>query len=154
MISTVFKSYIAPMLRRPPRFQIAALCHRKGQDGPEVLLITSRDTHRWILPKGWPMYDTDAGGAAVQEAWEEAGVEIREGDRSRRIGRYRYDKVLEGGLPVATDVDVYAVEVRRLHDSYPEVGQRERRWVSPLAAAEMVDEDELKDLLRNLPDLL
>ena len=75
-----------------------------------------RETKRWIIPKGWPMHGTDAAGTALQEAWEEAGVKSEAG-RPARIGRYRYDKVLDGGLPVATDVDVYAVSVEKLLDS-------------------------------------
>nr|WP_274705713.1 NUDIX hydrolase [Salipiger pentaromativorans] len=140
------------MLKRPPRFQVAALCHRPGETGPEVLLITSRTTRRWILPKGWPIYGTDAGGTALQEAWEEAGVKPR-GGRPVRIGRYRYDKVLTGGLPVETDVDVYAIEVEKLYESFPEAGERQRRWMTPEDAAELVDEEQLRTLLRALPDL-
>lgn len=153
MLARLWKSYIAPMLRRPPRVQIAALCHRTGEAGPEVLMITSRETKRWIIPKGWPMHGTDAAGTALQEAWEEAGVKA-ETRRPARIGRYRYDKVLDGGLPVATDVDVYAVAVEKLLDSYPEMDERERHWMTPEEAAERVDEEQLSELLRDLPSLL
>lgn len=152
MLRSVWKSYIAPILKRPPRFQVAALCYRHGEAGPEILLITSRETKRWVLPKGWPMQGTDAGGTALEEAWEEAGVKPR-GAAPRRIGRYRYDKVLDGGLPMATDVDVYAIEVEKLYDQFPEVDERERRWMSPDDAADAVLEDDLKALLRDLPDL-
>lgn len=153
MLARVWKSYIAPMLRRPPRVQIAALCHRAGETGPEVLMITSRETKRWIIPKGWPMHGTDAAGTALQEAWEEAGVKSEAG-RPARIGRYRYDKVLDGGLPVATDVDVYAISVEKLLDSFPEMDERERHWMTPEEAAERVDEEQLSELLRDLPALL
>ncbi len=152
MLASVWKSYIAPMLRRPPRVQIGALCHRPGDAGPEILLITSRTTKRWIIPKGWPMHGTDAAGTALQEAWEEAGVKAR-GARPVRIGRYRYDKVLDGGLPVPTDVEVYAIAVDKLLDSFPEMHERERHWMAPGRAAELVDESELAELLRNLPSL-
>ena len=118
MLRSIWKSYIAPILKRPPRFQVAALCYRHGEAGLEILLITSRETKRWVLPKGWPMQGTDAGGTALEEAWEEAGVKPR-GAAPRRIGRYRYDKVLDGGLPMATDVDVYAIEVEKLYDQFP-----------------------------------
>ncbi len=140
------------MLRRPAGFQVAALCHRIGPGGVEVLLITSRETRRWILPKGWPMSGTDAGGTALQEAWEEAGVKPR-GGRPVKIGAYRYDKVLDGGLPSPTDVDVYAIAVDKLYDSYPEAGQRTRRWMPPDEAAGLVAEPQLAALLRALPDL-
>ncbi|KGM48675.1 NUDIX hydrolase [Pseudooceanicola atlanticus] len=150
MFAKIWTDYIAPLLGRPPRFQAAALCYRYGDAGLEVLLITSRTTKRWILPKGWPKPGTDAGGTALEEAWEEAGIKPR-GGRPRKIGRYRYDKVLSGGLPAATDVDVYAINVEKLYDDFPEVGQRDRRWFTPQEAAELVDEETLRDLLLTLP---
>ncbi|KAA8606685.1 NUDIX hydrolase [Salipiger aestuarii] len=152
MLFRLWKSYVAPMLRRPAGFQVAALCHRHGPGGIEVLMITSRETQRWILPKGWPMYGTDGGGTALQEAWEEAGVKPR-GGKPLKICSYRYDKVLDGGLPLPTDVDVYAIAVEKLYDSFPEAGQRTRRWMSPEAAAAIVAEPQLAALLRALPDL-
>ena len=76
-LRSVWSDYLQPMLKRPDRVQFAALCYDK--DGPDrkILLITSRGTGRWILPKGWPIDGLDSPGAALQEAWEEAGV--REG---------------------------------------------------------------------------
>ena len=47
---------VLPLLRRPERMQVSALCHRRDASGKtEILLITSRGTGRWILPKGWPI---------------------------------------------------------------------------------------------------
>ncbi|KAA9010624.1 NUDIX hydrolase [Histidinibacterium aquaticum] len=153
MFKTVWQDFVAPLLRRPARFQVAALCYRHGETGPEVLLITSLHTHRWILPKGWPKRGFDGGGVAAEEAWEEAGV--RASSRPpRRIGRYRYTKRLRGDVPVGTEVDVYAIEVGALRDSYPEEGRRQRRWMTPDGAAEAVDEPDLSALLRRTPDLL
>ncbi len=153
MFARIWNDFIAPMLGRPPRVQIAALCHRGRGAGLEVLLITSRTTRRWIIPKGWPVHGTDAAGTALHEAWEEAGVRHR-GDTPPRIGRYRYDKILAGGLPVATDVDVYAIEVEALLDDFPEVRDRERRWMRPQEAARLVGEEQLRDMLLELPSLL
>ncbi|MBE9637294.1 NUDIX hydrolase [Salipiger mangrovisoli] len=154
MFSRLWNNYLAPLLGRPARVQIAALCHRSVDDLPEVLLITS--THhakRWILPKGWPMSGTDGAGTALQEAWEEAGVKHR-GERPIRIGQYRYKKIVNGRLPVTTDVDVYAVEVEKLLDSFPDMQMRERKWMAPAAAADAVDEDQLKAILADFPALL
>ncbi|MGC9419131.1 MAG: NUDIX hydrolase [Rhodovulum sp.] len=150
MLKQVWKTLILPLLGRPSRFQVAALCYRKTEAAPEILLITSRDTHRWILPKGWPKAGYDASGTAAEEAWEEAGVKPRRVS-SAPIGQYRYDKRLKGGVPVATDVNVFAIEVEALDDRFPEMAERERRWMSPAEAAEAVDEPALKALLRNLP---
>ena len=72
----------------------------------------------------------------------------------RRVGRYSYRKRLKGGLPVPTDVDVFAIEIAKLYDSYPEAGQRERRWVTPAEASQMVDEPDLKALLADAEALV
>lgn len=151
MLKGLWQAVVWPMLRRPSLFQVAALCYRKTPSGPEILMITSRDTGRWILPKGWPKKGFDAGGTVLEEAWEEAGVKPS-GGPPQRIGHYRYYKRLKGGLPVTTDVDVYAIEIDKLYDRYPEVAERQRRWMTPQQAAEAVDEPDLKDLLRALPD--
>ncbi|MBT9382393.1 NUDIX hydrolase [Pseudooceanicola sp. CBS1P-1] len=145
--------FLAPLMRRPARYQVSALCYRFTADGtPEILLVTSRDTGRWILPKGWPKNGRSGGGTAIEEAWEEAGVKPAPRD-PLKIGRYRYKKRLTGGLPVETVVDVYAIEVIRLFDEFPEMDERERHWKLPLDAAELVNEPDLKILLRNLPQL-
>ena len=58
-----------------PLPQVAALpVRRKGDGDIEVLLITSRKTNRWIIPKGWPMKGKKRHEAAAQEALEEAGI--------------------------------------------------------------------------------
>jgi len=149
MLVKFWETVLLPLLWRPTRFQVAALCYRKTAGKLEILLITSRDTGRWILPKGWPKAGFDASGVAAEEAWEEAGVKSRK-RRPERIGSYRYDKHLKGGVPVKTDVDVFAIEVEKLYDTYPEMAERNRKWVSPAEAAEAVDEPDLKDLLMNL----
>ncbi len=63
-----------PLLRRPKRLQMAAMCHRGQGDSKEYLLVTSRDTARWIIPKGWPIRGLKSNETALREAWEEAGV--------------------------------------------------------------------------------
>lgn len=129
--------------------QVAALCCKKGKSGLKILLITSRDTGRWILPKGWPMDDLSDPQAALQEAWEEAGVKKARIKR-KPIGHYDYNKILAGGVPLPVRAQVYRVNVTALADKYPEVDERTRRWVTPKEAAEMVDEPDLKALLRKL----
>ena len=72
-IGAVLRDVVGPMFRRPRSLQVAALCHRRTKAGQkEVLLVTSRGTGRWILPKGWPMRGKSDAQAAAQEAWEEA----------------------------------------------------------------------------------
>ncbi|MEX5729968.1 8-oxo-dGTP pyrophosphatase MutT (NUDIX family) [Rhodovulum iodosum] len=150
MLKTLWNNTLSPLLRRPARFQVAALCFRKGDRDPEILMITSRDTGRWILPKGWLKPGFDAKGSACEEAWEEAGVRSK-GAAPRKIGHYRYDKRLKGGVPVVTEVDVYAIEVDNLDETFPEMSVRTRQWMSPQEAAAAVAEPDLKELLENLP---
>ncbi|WP_136684228.1 NUDIX hydrolase [Falsirhodobacter xinxiangensis] len=153
MLRRIWTDFIAPILRRPSQYQVAALCWRKAGDEVEVLLITSRETKRWVLPKGWPMPDRDGGATAMQEAWEEAGIR-RDGSQPVLVGRYSYHKRLEGDVPVHTLVDVYAIHVPGLEDVFPEAGQRERKWFSFADAARLVQEAELASLLRRGPDLI
>lgn len=147
LISAIWTQALQPMLRRPPRRQVAALCWREGERGLEVLLISSRGTGRWILPKGWPMRGKDLPGAALQEAWEEAGALFVEGP-AVPVGRFDSVKVSDSGLPEPSEVRVFAAEVRALADDYPEKGQRRRRWASPAEAAELVEEAGLAELIR------
>lgn len=126
--------------------QFAALPWRLGADGAvEVLLITSRETRRWVIPKGWPMKGLKPHQAAAREAWEEAGVEGRIG--SRRIGAFDYDKRLSSGALQPVRVEVYPLKVAVIHDNWPEAAQRARAWVPPSEAADRVDEPGLARIL-------
>ncbi|WP_366942998.1 NUDIX hydrolase [Vannielia sp.] len=130
---------------------MAALCYRDGEAGPEVLLITSRGTGRWIIPKGWPMAGKSGSGAALEEAWEEAGV--RRGRVNHdAIGSYTYDKRFNGGYAAQVETLVYAVEVEQMCKTFPEAHERTRRWVRPDEAANLVDEPDLKEILCDFED--
>ncbi|SMP25255.1 NUDIX hydrolase [Shimia sagamensis] len=148
-LKTAFDSVIAPMLRRPRRIQVAALCTREKMGATEVLLITSRDTGRWVLPKGWPINGLDAPGAALREAWEEAGVK-EANINSEPVGIYGYAKRLDGGLEVPVDVTVFETEVKQLVDDFPEAEERTRKWVPAQEAAGMVNEPQLQAILREM----
>ncbi len=137
---------VQPLLRRPPQMQVAALCWRAGAEGGvEVLLITSRGTGRWVLPKGWPMAGRTLSEAAAQEAWEEAGVRGTVADRP--LGSYGALKQTDGGLPMPCRVELFALQTADLCDRFPEAGQRRRLWVAPGTAAGLVQEPELAALL-------
>ncbi len=127
------------------RMQYGALCWREADPGIEVLLITSRDTGRWIIPKGWPMPGLAPEAAAAQEAWEEAGVEGRVSPLC--LGRYGYQKILAVEAQVPCAVAVYGLQVASLADSFPEVNQRRRQWFQPDAAALLVHEPDLGSLI-------
>lgn len=153
MLRRIWTDVIALILRRPSQYQVAALCWRRAGKGIEVLLVSSRETRRWVLPKGWPKRGLDGAGAALEEAWEEAGVRADD-QRPLKVGRYSYRKRLEGDVPVQTEVDVFAFHVTRLLDEFPEAGQRDRRWFPPEEAAQLVHEPELATILRRSPGLI
>ena len=130
-----------------PLQQIAAMPWRLRGGVIEVLLVTSRETKRWVIAKGNLMVDLDNPTAAAQEAYEEAGVQ---GDVARKpVGQYRYDKRLKDGSFVPCVVDVYPLEVLIQLGSWPEVHQRTRQWMTAAEAADSVDEADLADLIRS-----
>jgi len=138
----------APVHTAPAFTQLAALCWRERPGGGiEVLLVTS-SAGRWILPKGWPMPHRPPHRAARIESWEEAGV--AKGKVGRKpVGDYISIKRTESGDDVPVLHKVYAIRVRELVDDFPEAGRRERIWVPVEEAAQMVDEEGLRDLLLN-----
>jgi 8-oxo-dGTP pyrophosphatase MutT (NUDIX family) len=127
------------------RQQYAALPWRKSKAGIEILLITSRETRRWVIPKGWPMITLAAHDAAAQEAWEEAGVRGQVAEIP--IGAFRYHKRMKSGPPQRCRVDVYPMTVSTEEKDWPEKRQRQRRWVPALEAARMVEEPGLRILI-------
>lgn len=129
------------------RTQFAALCFRIKKKKVQILLITSRGTRRWIVPKGWPMDGRTPADSALQEAWEEAGVNGTSDGRC--LGIYSYNKVAQGLGDLPCIAMVYAVEVDTLADVFPEAGQRKRQWMSRKKAARLVDEPELARILRD-----
>ena len=132
---------------RPIR-QVAALPFRLTEDGRmEVMLVTSRSTRRFIVPKGWPMKGRSAREAACLEALEEAGVAGRMLEEP--IGQYRYWKRLEKQF-VPVDVTVYLLSVEDELAEWGEAGARQRAWLSPGDAATLIDEPELAQLMSSL----
>ena len=127
---------------------MAALPVRRSSDGElSLLLVTSRDTGRWIIPKGWPMKRQSDHKAAAVEAKEEAGVT---GSINRKpIGHYSYFKRLAASFELV-EVAVYLLTVERELETWLEDQDRERRWVSLEAAAEMVLEPGLIHIILQL----
>lgn len=124
-----------------PLTQVGALCLREGAAGPEVLMLTSRTTRRWLVPKGWPIPGLSPAAAALQEAWEEAGVRGSVGEAP--VGAYRYAKLRKSGVVLPCRVDLYQVAVAGLAEDYPEARRRDRAWVALDAAAQIAGEAEL-----------
>jgi 8-oxo-dGTP pyrophosphatase MutT (NUDIX family) len=128
------------------RVQYAALPYRQsGTSRTEVLLVTSRETGRWIIPKGWPIKRKAPHVAAAREAREEAGVV---GRISRRpIGWFSYKKRLKRGTIVICTVHVFALKVKRQKEHWPEKDQREGQWMSRTKAAKSVGDPMLGNLI-------
>jgi len=132
--------------KRDLRSQFGALCYRMKKGKPQILLITSRRTRRWIIPKGWPMEGKTPGDSALREAWEEAGVKGRVTGGCLSI--YSYTKGISASDKLPCVVMVFPVKVEKLRDEYPEAGQRKRRWMSFKKAAKLVMEPELAHMLK------
>lgn len=135
--------------------QVAALCWRMEGGRPEVLLITSRDTGRWVIPKGWPIAGLSEAEAAAREAWEEAGVRGKVAEAP--LGRYVYDKVIRPPKTKRCSVAVFGLAVETLKARFPEVEERKRRWFPAQEAAGLVAEPDLQALLQDIgqdPSLL
>ena len=127
------------------RSQVGALCWREGKGGREVLLVTSRDTGRWVIPKGWPKSGLSGPETARREAWEEAGVRGRIG--AECLGLYGYDKGMEDGTAIACMVSVWPLKVKALARDWPESRERRREWFPAAEAARVVAEAELQRIL-------
>jgi 8-oxo-dGTP pyrophosphatase MutT (NUDIX family) len=128
--------------------QVGALPVRRAPDGALlVLLVTTLQTQRWIIPKGWPWPNRQDWAAAAAEAREEAGV-LGEA-RAASIGSFTYEKRRPtGSVPVR--VSVYLLEVQEELDTWPDCERRRRAWFTLSEAAEAVQEPELRALLLQL----
>lgn len=126
--------------------QSAVLPFRCGKDGLEILLITSRQSGRWVIPKGMIEPGLNPAKSAEKEGYEEAGIQ---GDLyKKRLGDFLYEKAETKGEAVYK-VDVYPFKVKDLLIDWPEKDERKRKWVSPEEAADMVNENKLKAILNN-----
>jgi 8-oxo-dGTP pyrophosphatase MutT (NUDIX family) len=130
------------------RTQYAALPYRFLANHCEVLLITSRESRRWIIPKGWAEKRVKPREMAAREAFEEAG--IRGKVSKHPVGTYRYHKRLAAERSVECEVIVYLLDVREEMMNWPEKHERERCWMSPENAAAFISESGLVPLLLEL----
>jgi len=133
-------------LHAPVRWQYAALPWRRAADGRlEVLLITSRETRRWVIPKGWPIAGLAPHQSAAQEAMEEGGVRGKCG--AQPLGSYAYEKRLKSDRIRHVEVEVFPLRVDKERRNWREKRQRAKEWFPPEAAADLVDEPGLRDLI-------
>ena len=125
--------------------QIAALPWRNHINGIEILLITSRETKRWVIPKGWPMKGKTDSEAAAVEGLEEAG--IRGHVSPATVWSFTYEKHKPNQKPRALEVVVYGFEVMEELESWPEQHERERQWFSQAEAATKVSDIGLRMII-------
>jgi len=125
--------------------QYGVLPYKGDAETPEFLLVTSRQTGRWVIPKGHPIAGLTPPLSAAQEAFEEAGIEGEVG--AAALGAFRYRKRIRFLLPVMARVTVYPLRVTRERATWPEAHQRRRSWFSRADAAAAVEEAELRRMI-------
>lgn len=126
--------------------QVAALPYRRTEKGGvEILVLTSRETHRFVIPKGWPMKGKSPSRAAAVEAKQEAGVLGK--IASKPAGSYRYFKRLADSFALV-EVTVFPLLVEKTRKSWREQSERVQRWLRPEDAARLIDEGDLAELIR------
>ena len=134
------------------RVQYGALPYRFTRDAAlEICLVTTRRSGHWIIPKGWPIKRLKPAKSAAREAFEEAGVIGKIGAKS--VGLFSYDKfVEESGVRVSCEVKVFPLLVKKQTETWPEFEQRIVRWVPPSEALSLINEPELKALVKAFAD--
>jgi 8-oxo-dGTP pyrophosphatase MutT (NUDIX family) len=129
--------------------QVAAIPCRVGKTGEvEVMLITSRETKRFIVPKGWPMKKKSAAKAAAIEAVEEAGVVGK--IAKEPFASYSYWKRIAQKGIVRVTVRVFLLTVTETLTDWKEAEKRERAWLRPSDAASLIDEPELATIVGSI----
>lgn len=139
-------------ITRRSRGQVAALPFRVRDGVLEVMLITSRETGRWIIPKGWAQSGRKAHAASAREAREEAGIVGK--ITKRPIGTFRYQKRLSPEQTITCKVRVFPFEVGEVRSEWPEQADRQRCWLPMAEAIHRVGDGGLRRLLLKLPRLL
>ena len=132
--------------KRDVRTKFAALCWRHHKKETQVLLVTTRRTRRWILPKGWPVDMATPVEAAQAEAWEEAGVKGKA--KPICVDIYSSTKDLPDDTTLPIVVAVFPMEIKTIADDWPEKKERKRKWFSLSKAASVVQEPELASILK------
>ncbi|TCR62947.1 NUDIX domain-containing protein [Bosea sp. BK604] len=134
--------------RGKTRLQLGAIPVRSAADGSlEILLITTRTTKRWTIPKGWPIKGLKAHEAAAREALEEAGAVGK--IHRKAVGRYLYWKRMDDHFQLCK-VKLFLLTVETRLDTWLERDQRHHHWFRQEDAVDLVEEPGLKAVLRSL----
>jgi 8-oxo-dGTP pyrophosphatase MutT (NUDIX family) len=108
--------------------------------GDMVVLVTSRSSGHWIIPKGYVEKGMTPAESAAKEAWEEAGITGKV--QLDEIGTYHYRR--SSGIYA---VKVFPLEVESLLDQWQEMHVRQRKLVTPAEALELIFHDELRTIV-------
>ena len=127
--------------------QYAALPYTLEAGQIKVMLITSRETGRWVIPKGWPKRGVEPYRLAALEAFEEAGLRGRISEKA--LGHFRYEKSMDDGSTVKCDVGVFPLLVEDQANDWPEKDERSYKWTAISKAVDLVDDSGLAKLLRD-----
>lgn len=125
--------------------QVAAIPIRRLDGRPEVLLVTTRGTGRWTVPKGWPLADSLGSECAAREAFEEGGV--RGHVEPYSLGTFEYWKRTKKSR-VYLQVTAFALHVEQVTLDWPERSERKRAWFSPDVASRLINNDDLSVLIK------
>ncbi len=126
--------------------QYGALPYRRTLNGTlEIMLITTKRSRRWIIPKGDPIKGLKPAKSAAREAFEEAGIRGSIGEKS--IGAFRFQKTLDSAPNVLCEVKVYPLNVKQQMREWPEASQRTARWFDPAEAQAAVKDAGLRALI-------
>ena len=133
-------------------YQVGIIAFRVEHGELEVLLVTSRDTGRWIIPKGNIDSGLTPAKAALKEAYEEAGVEGAIVG-SVPVGFYTYFKRLKSGAHLDTSVEVFLVRAERQRKKWPEKKERSIAWLPIHEAVERIQEPSVVPLLERVAEI-
>lgn len=125
--------------------QYAALPWRRRDGALEILLITTRTTKRWIVPKGWPEPGLSESECAAREALEEAGVVGEVAPKA--LGTFHYHKRLRNGALLPVHIKVFTMEVVQQRRTWLEKSHRETAWCPLDEAVTRVGEPGLRKLI-------
>jgi 8-oxo-dGTP pyrophosphatase MutT (NUDIX family) len=138
------------MAKKKSYVQYAALPFTRRNGRMAVMLVTSRETRRWVIPKGWPVNKLSPSAAAALEAFEEAGI-IGKIEQTPHCS-FQYRKKLSPKKTVLCTVHAFLFEVKEELADWPEREMRDRRWFAPEEAAMLVSEPELRDTIMRLEE--
>ena len=136
------------MTEKPDHYyqQSAVIPYRLNAGHLLIMVISSRKRKRWVIPKGIKEPELSSRRSAAKEAAEEAGISGKVSVAP--IGEYQYRKW--GGV---CRVEVFTMAVEQELDEWPE-SFRDREWVELEEAVARVQETDLKQLLRKVPDFI